>query len=612
MYFPSRCHSHYSILLSTLKPTTIAETAKKRGYPAVCLTDFTTVSGAIEFYKECKKNQVKPILGCEILVTDNPSVKPSTLTLLSKNITGWKTLLRIISESNSLGGTPHITLEQLTAYDLANFICIDGYEGSRLFYEIFSDCRSAYFIEDYDELAQNCLHRDWHDVGISYISNMRSIFVDYFIESTVEECCSETNPLPVLMSKCALDLAKSSGSEVLIDNPVYYLDAVGAVDQRVLLCSHLKCTMSGLNNKIASGDLLSNRLNIFLKSTFFKFHDLPHSNHAKIYEKCEDYEITSTPKLPKFQCPDGMSEIEYLKSLCRAGWLQKLKKSGAIETPEKIEEYKQRVVYELDVIDRAGLAGYFLIVQDYVNEFRNRGVLVGPGRGSAAGSLVAYLLGITLVDPIVYGLLFERFFNPGRITPGKISLPDIDMDFPPNVREEVIQYLRDKYGHDKVGQIVTYGRLQGKSALKEVLRVNEYCSFEEMNTITAILPSEGAISDQLEEVEDHSIIAWALENEEKRLKDYCYIKDGELHGDYSRAFSQAMRLEGIFKSIGKHAAATIVSSEPLENFCPMIKTSRSAEKVIGYDMYSSEDAGAVKMDILGVSSLQKVSMTLED
>jgi DNA polymerase-3 subunit alpha len=593
-----------------LKPANIVEHAKKREYPAVCLTDFTTVAGAIEFYKECKKKEIKPIFGCELLVTENPTIKPATLTLVCKNKTGWETLLKIVSQSNDLGGIPHITIEQLTSHNLDNFICIDGYEGSLFFYEIFSKPAEAYFVEDYDELAQNCLAREWHDIGISYVSRLRSVFEHYFIETTVEECCSETNPLPILTSRCAAELAKSAGVDVLIDNPVYYPDAVGAIDQRVLLCSLLKCTISNLNKKILCGSLIENRLNIFLKSTFFKFHDLPKSNHHVIYDLCEEYEITSDPKLPRFSCPNNQSEIEYLKTLCREGWLRKLKTSGVISTPDKTEEYKQRVLYELDVIERAGLAGYFLIVQDYVNEFRNRGCLVGPARGSAAGSLVAYLIGITLVDPIPYGLLFERFFNPGRITPGKISLPDIDVDFPPDVREDVIQYLREKYGADKVGQIATYGRLQGKSALKEVLRVNEYCSFDEMNTITAILPPEGAISDQLEEVEDHSIILWALENESKKLKDYCYMKDGELHGDYSRAFAQAIRLEGTFKSIGKHAAATIVSSEPLDKFCPMVRTARSADKIIAYDMYSSEDAGAVKMDILGVSALQKIAMTM--
>lgn len=370
--------------MSVLKPEDIIEYGKGK-YPAIGLTDYTTISGSVEFYKLCKKAGIKPILGCELIISDNIDLCVGTLTLLCKNKQGWKTLLNIISRSNdedNFKKYPKIKWEDLIKFDLSNFVCIDGYEGSLLHSEIFEDFRSSYFMEDYDELAETCLSRNWKEKGITHISKMVGVFNgDYYLECTIPECCSDTNPLPLLLSSCIEDLSKIEGVKTLIDNPVYYLDNVGAADQRILLSSKLKCTISSLDKKIKSGGLLDNRLNIFLKSSFFKFNDLPKSNHKEIFSKIEEFDILSQPKLPRFTCPDGLSEIEYLKNLCREGWKRVLIPSGVLNSDEQKEIYKQRVLHELDVIERANLAGYFLIVQDYVNEFRNRGYLVGPSRG---------------------------------------------------------------------------------------------------------------------------------------------------------------------------------------------------------------------------------------
>ena len=261
--------------------------------------------------------------------------------------------------------------------------------------------------------------------------------------------------------------------------------------------------------------------------------------------------------------------------------------TGKVDEKEDIEIYKERILQELEVIEDADLSGYFLIVADYVNEFRRRGVLVGPGRGSAAGCLISYLIGITLIDPIEYGLIFSRFFNSAR----KGSLPDIDVDFPPDQRENVIIYLKEKYGEDRVCQMLTFGRLQGRSALKEVLRVNESCSFDQMNDITNKIPQEAAISDKLEEMDEPSVIRWALENDPDTLREYCWEEDGELHGDFARDFAQALRIEGTFKTQGKHAAGVVVSSIDLNNLCPMVKETRGNEKIAGMEMGDLEAIG---------------------
>ena len=281
--------------------------------------------------------------------------------------------------------------------------------------------------------------------------------------------------------------------------------------------------------------------------------------------------------------------------------------------PSKFDEYKDRVLKELEVIKKANLAGYFLIVQDYVNHFRDLGCLVGPARGSGGGSLVCYLTGITLIDPIEYGLLFERFYNEGRNTEDHVSLPDIDVDFPPDYRDDVIQYLKDKYGESRVCQMLTFGKLAGRSIIKEVLRVNESCGFEQMNQITDKIPNEAAISDLLEEMENPSVIRWALENDKNALIDYCWIDDdGKLQGEYAKAFEQAMRMEGIFKTQGKHAAGVVIASDDLQEICPMVKSSRSSEQIAGMEMGDLEAIGCVKFDILGVNLLKKISETIHE
>lgn len=227
---------------------------------------------------------------------------------------------------------------------------------------------------------------------------------------------------------------------------------------------------------------------------------------------------------------------------------------------------------------------------------------------SAAGCLISYLTNITMIDPLEFGLIFERFYNPGRNTADHVSLPDIDIDVPSDKRDEVIGYIKSKYGHDKVSQMITYGRLQGRSSLKEVLRVHKACGFVEMNNITDSIPDEAAISDQLEAMdeEERSIIRWALLNHEDDLRPFCTIVDGKLEGDYAPYFDQAIRLEGTFKNQGKHAAGVVISKEPLNRVCPMSSQKNSDEKIAGLEMNDLELLGHVKFDVLGVNVLSKL------
>jgi DNA polymerase-3 subunit alpha len=384
---------------------------------------------------------------------------------------------------------------------------------------------------------------------------------------------------------------------------VYYVTKDEADLHRIILCSGMKTTIPKVTAKIQKGEDFDNK-EFFTKDNFYlkKPSKVP-KKHELLYNailSCEDYEITNKPMLPEFDVPDGYDNNEYLKELCRHGWKKKLGKTGKARDPDKKQEYLDRVKLELEVIFKANLSGYFLIVQDIINYVKNQGWLAGPGRGSAAGCLVSYLLGITEVDPIEFDLLFERFYNDGRNTEDHISLPDVDMDVPAEHRDETIDYVKEKYGVEKVSQMVTFGKLQGKAAIKEVLRINDAVSFSEMNDITDSIPDEARISDQLEmmDEEDRSIIRWALENESKKLGNWVQLdKDGNLDGPLSKYFEQAISIEGTNKSQGKHAAGVIISKHPLEKVCPMVKD-KEGKMIAALEMNDLEAMGHVKFDIL--------------
>lgn len=400
---------------------------------------------------------------------------------------------------------------------------------------------------------------------------------------------------------------------------IYYVNKQDANLHRILLCSGMKTTLPKINKKISQGEQVENQ-------TFFECDDyylrdnveaiellISNPNSTKefdeIFNKCENYNILNKPMLPRFPTPNGESEEEYLKELCRQGWRRLL--NDKIDTEEKKIEYRDRFLNEFEVIKSANLFGYFLIVQDIISYVNSNGWIAGPGRGSAAGCLISYLLGITQIDPIEFDLLFERFYNAGRNTDDHISLPDIDMDVPAERRDEIIEYIKDRYGHGCVSQMLTFGRLQGRSAIKEVLRVKEACGFGEMNEITKYIPDEAAISDQLQEMDEdeRSIIMWALINRPNELRDFCHVNDnGELAGEYAEYFREAIALEGTFKNQGKHAAGVVISAEPLNKVCPMVNQRNGEEKIAGLEMADLEALGHVKFDVLGLSLLSKIML----
>ena len=396
----------------------------------------------------------------------------------------------------------------------------------------------------------------------------------------------------------------------------YYTEKEQAELHRILLCSKLKTTLPKVRRNGLSKD--QEEWSRFFESNDFYLKDRSEvskivvddprmEDFDEIFNKCENYNILNQPMLPTFATPNGETEKEYLRTLARQGWKDLLGDTVTSEEGRKV--YGDRFRKEYDVIENANLFGYFLIVWDILNWCRDQGWMVGPGRGSAAGCLISYLIGITQIDPIEFDLLFERFYNAGRNTEDHISLPDIDMDVPGDKRDEIIAHLKEKYGNYNVSQMLTFGRLQGRSALKEVLRVNNACGFGEMNEMTKYIPDEAAISDQLSAMddEDRSIIRWALMNNADDLRDYCYIDDaGQMQGDFAEYFQQAIDIEGTFKTQGKHAAGVVISAEPLFKVCPMVNQKSGGEKIAGLEMNDLEALGHVKFDVLGINLLDKL------
>lgn len=528
-WFPLQNFTHYSLLRGYSKPEELAKKCKDNGYPACGICDYKTLSGAISFYKACKKAGIKPVIGCSFDFS----------TLFAKNKDGWYELIEMVSALDEDGKLPR----------------------------------------DFDSLEP---------------------------------------------SKNLIQISKFNPHKSM---PVsYYTNREDAKLHRILLCSDMKTTLPKVMKTIKKDnkgsinvdskfpDTHMDKLVYFMQDNFYvknkdEVKDLDTSKLKEIYDQCEDYDILSKPILPKFSCPNGISEEEYLKELCRKGWKELLIDGNKVSDEVSKQKYLDRFKEEFDVIKGANLFGYFLIVYDIIKYVNDQGWLSGPGRGSAAGCLISYLIGITKIDPIEFDLLFARFYNAGRNTADHISLPDIDMDVPGIRRDEIIMYLKEKYGHDKVSQMLTFGRLQGKSAIKEVLRINEACSFAEMNAISNCIPDEAKISDQLAEMddEDRSIIRWALINNADDLRDFCKLNDdGSLEGEYAEYFDQAIKIEGTFKTQGKHAAGVVISADPLREVCPMVKPKGSSEKIAGLEMSDLEALGHVKFDVLGINLLDKI------
>lgn len=375
-------------------------------------------------------------------------------------------------------------------------------------------------------------------------------------------------------------------------NDLHFHKEEQAEDFKILLCSALRCKLRDLETRLAGNNFI-HALNSYYKPVEFGY------NEQKFIDLIEDYDILRDASLPEYKWTDGKTEEEYLLELCRIGYKQRKLSSWDQSV------YGARVKEELDVIQKYGLTGYFLIVVDYI-KWAKKYMLVGPSRGSACGSLVCYLLGITEIDPIPNNLIFARFLNEGRFSEGHIEYPDIDIDFPPTQRENVVNYIRDKYGEDLVSQVVTFGRMMGATILTEVMSAHNAISFEQIKELTKLIPTEASVLDQLKATHTKSVIQLMLEFYPDKLSDYCMYKEGKYIGEYARYFEQAIRLEGTFKNQGKHAAGLVIAPETTSLNCPMIYDKNTEYKIAGLDMDALKKVGFIKFDILGVRALEEI------
>ena len=607
-YIPLHVHSHYSLLDGLSRPKQIAQRCVDIGVKSCAITDHGNIAGAAQVHAALKSKGIKPILGCELYICDqHASIKDksngklSHFIVLAKNLNGWNTLVKIISESNKpehFYRKPRLSLDQLSEIVDENIIGFCGHLGSYLANRILSN----------DEIVDN-----WKSIATTEVKKLQKIFGDnFFLETQLMD--KELNPAQISLTECIRELSKDLGVRAICTPDAHYANQKDAIDQRILLCNNLKTTLPEINRKLSNEEdvpmstfFISDKYYILSPEEMQELHTQEEIENTNYVDSlCESYDINHEPRLPPFKTET--SPDEYLRQLCREGWKRKI---GSKVDKSLHEKYADRIKYELSILQSAGLSSYFLIVSDIVKYVKSQGWLAGPGRGSAAGCLVSYLIDITSIDPIKHDLIFERFYNAGRNTKGRVSMPDIDMDVPINQREQVIEYIKDKYGSDNVSQMITFNTLKGRGALKDVLRVYGDVTFDEMNQITKNIPDEAKIADELEQMKDEygdaSIIRWALENRVDNLKNWCYIDDkGNLSGPFAKRFEQAMRLEGTKVNQSKHAAGVVITDKKLETICPMIFDTKTKQPIAGMEMNDLEYLGIIKFDVLGIAMLDKV------
>lgn len=626
-------HSDFSLLDGLSKPEQLIERAIKSNIPAISLCDHGNMSGIIKWQKGKKKvidklkgteyedaaKAIKLINGCEMYINNGNT--NSHLVVLAKNAAGYKTLIKMVSEATrreNFYRKPRLTLQQIGEFNSdKNIIAFSGHCGSDLADIMFSDCKGAYNATTEQE-ARQFLNPKCKKLLLEKAGQYIDVFgkENFSLEKQLFD--QERMPAQKVIALAMDWLAEQLGLKIVATGDSHYTYPYQAEDQRILLCNALKTTLPKVYKQLAS-DEDDVALGGFFKSGkyYLPTADEIASIHVEeeikrsleIADMCESYDLSNPPVIPQFPCPDGMSADDYMRQLCRRGWSDKL----TFSSKETKSEYAERVKYELEVLQGAKLSDYFLIVEDLLSYIKSQGYLTGPGRGSAAGCLVSYLMGITAVDPIPPGLIFERFYNAGRNTPGKpASLPDIDMDIQGAAAEIAVKHLKDKYGYENVGQIANYGRLMGRACLKDVLRAHEACDFTTMNKICSFLVDESAIADELQEMKEDegesSIIKWALENNAKELSEWAWLdeKTGEINGPMGKYFTQAIRLEGTYRQRGKHAAGYVIYPGPVTDVCP-VTYNKDGDCEIDFDMHDVEYTGGVKMDILKVWVLDKVA-----
>ncbi len=575
-------HSQFSILQATPNIKGIIAKAKEEEMPAVAITDFGNMFGAFHFVREALKNDIKPIVGCEFFIseerlkhkfTKDAPDRRNNQVLLAKNKVGYHNLAKLSSlgyEEGLYGLYPRIDKELVVQYK-EGVIALTGGLASEI----------PGLILNVGETQAEEAFQWWHNV----------FGEDFYVELIRHGLDEEDHVNDVLV-----DFARKYGVKIIAANEVYYLTKEDSEAHDVLLCvkeGEMKSTPIGRGRGFRYG--FANNQYFFKSQDEMKklFLDIPEAleNINELVDKVESYKLERDVLLPAFDIPEEFKDAKDEEDGGKRGennFLRHLTYEGAKKRYDEITpEITERLDFELKTIANSGYPGYFLIVQDFTSEARNMGVAVGPGRGSAAGSVVAYCIGITNVDPIAYDLLFERFLNPDRV-----SLPDIDIDFDDEGREKVINYVIDKYGKNQVAQIITYGTMAAKSSIRDAGRVMEL-SLPDTDSIAKLIPERPgtSLSKAFDEVEELESI--------RKGKDLR-----------AQVIQQATVLEGSVRNTGVHACGVIITPDDITKFIPVATAKDSDMFVTQFDNSVVEDAGMLKMDFLGLKTLSIIKTAI--
>ena len=549
-------HTEYSLLDGSGKIEEITARAKELGMDSLAITDHGVMYGVIDFYRAARNVGIKPILGCEVYVAPGsrfekePGISDDRyyhLILLAENNTGYANLMKIVSKG-----------------------FVDGfYYKPRVDYEVLEEysegiiCLSACLAGEVQKLLARNLYEEACKAALKY----EAIFGkgNYFLELQ-----DHGIPTQKLVNRLLVRMSRELNIELVATNDVHYTYEDDAEAHDILLCIQTGKKVNDEDRMRYEGG------QYYLKSEeemreLFSYAPQALDNTHKIAKRCNVEIEFGVTKLPKYDVPEGFTSESYLEHLCMEGLV---KRYG-----ERAAELEERLDYELSVIKKMGYVDYFLIVWDFINYAKSNGIAVGPGRGSAAGSIVAYCLEITDIDPIKYNLIFERFLNPERV-----SMPDIDIDFCYERRPEVIDYVMKKYGKDRVVQIVTFGTLAAKGVIKDVGRVLDM-PYSVTDSLSKMIPNEiGMTLDKALNTNNEFRTRYETEPEVKYLIDIC------------------KRLEGLPRHTSMHAAGVVIGSRPLDEFVPL---SRASDGTITtqFTMTTIEELGLLKMDFLGLRTL---------
>jgi DNA polymerase III subunit alpha len=557
-----RLHSEYSIADGLVRIDDVVKAAAKDGQPALAITDLANLFGMVKFYKATRGKGLKPIAGCDVWITnEDDRDKPSRLLLLCKNHTGYLQLCELLSKAwltNVYRGRAEIRAEWLESGNASALIALSGAQYGDIGMALDNGNMAA---------AERCAQR-WAAIfpGHFYIEVQRygQPNMEHHVRQSVALAAKLTLP-------------------VVATHPIQFLKREEFIAHEARTC-------------IAEGEILANprRVKRFNEQQCFKtqaemaemFADMPAAllNSVEIAKRCNLQLELGKPKLPLFPTPDGMSLDDFLAVQAKTGLEERLLQlfPDAEKREQNRARYEDRLKFETDTIIKMGFPGYFLIVADFIQWGKNNGVPVGPGRGSGAGSLVAYALKITDLDPLEYNLLFERFLNPERV-----SMPDFDIDFCQENRDRVIQYVKDRYGRDAVSQIATFGTMAAKGAVRDVGRVLDM-GYNFCDGISKLIPFKpGKLVTIADAIEEEPLLKERMENEE----------------EVKQLLDLAQQVEGIARNIGMHAGGVLIAPGKLTDFCPLYTQGGDAGVVSQYDKDDVEAVGLVKFDFLGLTTL---------